>query len=72
MLVLPPATPWTMARVRVRMNPFGIDYAGRETKGPFHSILGTLMSIPLCIALALVRGAPTMAAMTSYHENEVY
>jgi hypothetical protein len=54
------------------MNPFGIDYAGRETKGPFHSILGTLMSIPLCIALALVRGAPTMAAMTSYHENEVY
>lgn len=57
--------------VRVRMNPYETDYAGMDSKGPFHSISGTLMSIPFCIANTLVHGAPTMAAMTAYDDAEV-
>jgi 2-methylcitrate dehydratase PrpD len=58
-------------RVRVRMNPFETGYAGMDAKGPFDSISGTLMSIPFCIALTLVRGTPSMAAMTTYDDAEV-
>ena len=56
---------------RVRMNPFETSYAGMDAVGPFHSISGTLMSIPFCIATTLVHGAPTMARMTSYGDDEV-
>jgi len=59
------------ARVRVRMNPFETGYAGMDAKGPFDSISGTLMSIPFCIALTLLRGVPSMAAMTTYDDAEV-
>lgn len=52
--------------VTVWMNPYECGYAGMDTKGPFNSISGTLMSIPFCIALTLVRGAPTMRDMTTY------
>jgi 2-methylcitrate dehydratase PrpD len=58
-------------RVRVRMNPYETGYAGMDSKGPFHSISSTLMSIPFCIALTFLRGAPTMAAMTTYDDAEV-
>jgi 2-methylcitrate dehydratase PrpD len=61
----------SLVRVRVRMNPFETGYAGMDAKGPFDSISGTLMSIPFCIALALVRGTPSMAAMTTYDDAEV-
>lgn len=61
----------SLARVRVRMNPFETGYAGMDAKGPFDSISGTLMSIPFCIALTLVRGTPSMAAMTTYDDAEV-
>lgn len=57
--------------VRVRMNPYETGYAGMDSKGPFHSISGTLMSIPFCIANTLVHGAPTMAAMTAYDDAAV-
>jgi hypothetical protein len=41
------------------MNPFETGYAGMDAvKGPFNSISGTLMSIPFCIALTLLRGTP--------------
>src|SRR5260221_8391371 len=38
---------------------------------PFHSISGTLMSIPFCIATTLVHGAPAMARMTTYDDPAV-
>ncbi len=57
--------------VRVRMNPYETGYAGMDSKGPFHSISGTLMSIPFCIANTLAHGVPTMAAMTVYDDVEV-
>lgn len=57
--------------VRVRMNPFEAGYAGMDSKGPFSSVSGTLMSIPFCIALTLLRGAPTMTQMTTYDDQEV-
>jgi 2-methylcitrate dehydratase PrpD len=60
-----------LRRVRVRMNPFETGYAGMDAKGPFDSISGTLMSIPFCIALTLLRGTPSMAAMTTYDDAEV-
>lgn len=57
--------------VRVRMNPYETGYAGMDSKGPFSTIGGTLMSIPFCIALTLLRGDPTMQAMTTYDDAEV-
>ncbi|HQD83770.1 MAG TPA: MmgE/PrpD family protein, partial [Quisquiliibacterium sp.] len=60
-----------LKRVAVRMNPFETGYAGMDAKGPFDSISGTLMSIPFCIALTLLRGTPSMAAMTTYTDAEV-
>lgn len=44
--------------LRVRMNPYETGYAGMDSKGPFTSLTGTVMSIPFCIALTLTRGAP--------------
>jgi 2-methylcitrate dehydratase PrpD len=58
-------------RVRVRMNPYETGYAGMDATGPFHTISGTLMSIPFCIALTLAHGAPTMARMTTYDDPVV-
>lgn len=60
-----------LRRVRVRMNPFETGYAGMNAKGPFDSVSGTLMSIPFCIALTLLRGTPGMAAMTTYDDADV-
>jgi len=57
--------------VSVRMNPFETGYAGMDSKGPFASISGTLMSIPFCIALTLLRGVPTMRTMTRYDDAGV-
>ncbi|WP_111735453.1 MmgE/PrpD family protein [Roseovarius amoyensis] len=57
--------------VRVRMNPYETGYAGMDSKGPFHSISGTLMSIPFCIANTLLNGAPSMQAMTTYADPAV-
>jgi 2-methylcitrate dehydratase PrpD len=61
----------TIASVVVRMNPYECGYAGMDSKGPFSTIGGTLMSIPFCIAQTLLRGAPSMAMMTLYHDDEV-
>ncbi|RLA48125.1 MAG: MmgE/PrpD family protein 4 [Gammaproteobacteria bacterium] len=57
--------------VRVRMNPYETGYAGMDSKGPFHSISGTLMSIPFCIANTLLHGSPSMQAMTTYADPAV-
>ena len=57
--------------VRVRMNPFETGYAGMDSKGPFNSVSGTLMSIPFCIANTLINGVPSMAAMTTYSDPEI-
>ena len=57
--------------VRVRMNPYECGYAGMNATGAFSSISGTLMSIPFCIALTLVHGAPDMKRMTTYDDPEV-
>jgi 2-methylcitrate dehydratase PrpD len=59
------------AKVRVRMNPYETGYAGMDAVGPFHSISGTLMSIPFCIAATLVHGAPTTKRMTTYDDPAV-
>lgn len=52
-----------IAAVSVRMNPYEVGYAGMDSKGPFSTISGTLMSIPFCVAAALLHGTPTMALM---------
>jgi 2-methylcitrate dehydratase PrpD len=59
------------AKVRVRMNPYETGYAGMDAVGPFHSISGTLMSIPFCIATTIVHGAPTTRRMTTYDDPAV-
>lgn len=60
-----------IAAVRVRMHPYEAGYAGMDSKGPFQSVSGTLMSIPFCIAATLIHGAPTMAQMTTYDDQDV-
>ncbi len=55
----------------VRMNPYECGYAGMDSKGPFSTIGGTLMSIPFCIAQTLLRGAPSMAMMTEYRDANI-
>jgi len=57
--------------VRVRMNPYECGYAGMDSKGPFSTISGTLMSIPFCIAVTLVHGIPNMRLMTTYDDPAV-
>lgn len=59
------------SRIRVRMNPYETGYAGMDSKGPFHSVSGTLMSIPFCIAQAIEHGAPTLKHMMVYDDPEV-
>ncbi len=59
------------AAIRVRMNPYETGYAGMDATGPFHSISGTLMSIPFCIATTLCHGVPTMGHMTRYDDPAV-
>ncbi|MBH1974129.1 MAG: MmgE/PrpD family protein [Rhodobacteraceae bacterium] len=60
-----------IAGVVVRMNPYECGYAGMDSKGPFSTIGGTLMSIPFCIAQTLLRGAPSIQMMTAYGDAEI-
>ncbi|MFN0317346.1 MAG: MmgE/PrpD family protein [Burkholderiales bacterium] len=60
-----------IAAVRVHMSPFAMNYAGMKEVGPFHSISGTLMSIPFCVATTLAHGTPTMTRMTTYNDASV-
>lgn len=60
-----------LRKVRVRMNPYETGYAGMDATGPFHSVSGTLMSIPFCIAATLAHGVPDMRRMTTYDDPEV-
>ncbi len=60
-----------IAAVRVHMSPFAMSYAGMKEVGPFHSISGTLMSIPFCVATTLTHGTPTMTRMTTYNDASV-
>ena len=57
--------------IRVRMNPYETGYAGMDATGPFHSVSGTLMSIPFCVATTLRHGVPTMGHMTRYDDPAV-
>ncbi len=61
----------SVARLRVRMNPFEAGYAGMDATGPFSSLSGTLMSIPFCIANTLCNGTPTVRNMTTYDDAAV-
>src|SRR5690606_1738846 len=58
-------------RVGVRMNPYETGYAGMDSKGPFKSLSGTLMSIPFCIANTLQNGTPSVHNMTVYDDPAV-
>lgn len=60
-----------IAGATVRMNPYEIGYAGMDSKGPFSTVSGTLMSIPFCIAATLLHGTPTMGVMTTYDDAAV-
>ena len=60
-----------IAGVTVRMNPYEVGYAGMDSKGPFSTVSGTLMSIPFCIAATLLRGTPTMGIMATYDDAAI-
>ena len=58
-------------RMEVHMNPYETGYAGMDSQGPFHSVSGTLMSIPFCIANTMLYGAPTMKKMMVFDDPAV-
>ncbi|TYO60881.1 MmgE/PrpD family protein [Bradyrhizobium hipponense] len=58
--------------IRVRLNPYDCGSSGgMYLKGPFSTSSMTGLSIPFCVALALRRGAPTMAALSNFNDAEV-
>lgn len=57
--------------VTVRMNAYETGYPGMLEYGPFTTVSGTLMSIPFCIAVTLLYGAPDMRRMTTYDDEAV-
>lgn len=57
--------------INVHMNPYETGYAGMDSKGPFSSISGTLMSIPFCIANTFIYGAPDIQRMTKFDDNAI-
>ena len=57
--------------VLVSMNPYECGYAGMDSKGPFSTIGGTLMSIPFCVAQTLLYGAPSMSMMMEYTDPAI-
>ena len=59
------------AQIQVRMNPYETGYAGMNSRGPFHSVSGTLMSIPFCIANTLIYGPPTMKKMMVFDDPAI-
>lgn len=60
-----------VAHASVRMNPYETGYAGMDSKGPFNSLSGTLMSFPFCIANTLLNGIPSVKNMTVYDDAAV-
>ncbi|NYT65302.1 MmgE/PrpD family protein [Alcaligenaceae bacterium] len=56
-------------KIQVYMNPYETGYAGMDSTGPFHSVSGTLMSIPFCIASTLLYGAPTISHMMTFDDE---
>jgi 2-methylcitrate dehydratase PrpD len=57
--------------VRVFLNPTAVGYAGMDSRGPFASVSGTLMSTQFCIATTLLHGAPTIAHMTAFDDADI-
>jgi 2-methylcitrate dehydratase PrpD len=57
--------------VRVFMNPSETTLPGMDSKGPFDSISGPLLSIPFCIATTLIHGVPTIDRMVTYDDTRV-
>ena len=59
--------------IRVRMNSYETSYAGMDSKGPFKTQTAHTMSIPYCVALTLVRGAPfSTRPLNVFNDEEVY
>jgi 2-methylcitrate dehydratase PrpD len=46
--------------IRCHLNPADRDYPGTLNAGPFAGRAATLMSVPYCVAMALVRGSATL------------
>ncbi|MFG1374263.1 MmgE/PrpD family protein [Xanthobacter oligotrophicus] len=57
--------------VHVRLNPTVVGYAGMDSRGPFASVSGTLMSIQFCVATTLIHGVPTIARMQAFDDGPV-
>lgn len=59
--------------ITVRMNSYETSYAGMDSKGPFKTQTAHTMSIPYCVALTLVRGAPfTTRPLNIFDDEDVY
>jgi 2-methylcitrate dehydratase PrpD len=57
--------------VRVYLNPTVVGYAGMNSRGPFESVSGTLMSIQFCVSTTLLYGTPSIARMTAFDDVPV-
>jgi 2-methylcitrate dehydratase PrpD len=52
-------------RIVAALHPFEANYPGIAASGPFQGMAGALMSAPVCVALTLVDGAPTLRNLES-------
>ncbi|TCS36557.1 2-methylcitrate dehydratase PrpD [Paucimonas lemoignei] len=57
--------------VKIYLNPTVVGYAGMNTRGPFKSVSGTLMSIQYCVATTLLNGVPTVAQMSKFDDSDI-
>lgn len=58
-------------KIRVRMNPFRINYPGQAEWGPFDNVTGTIMSVPFGVALALAHGSPSIRGLSTFDDPTV-
>ena len=65
------APPDTIERLTVTLDPVAATYPGLANFGPFSTLAGTLLSLPFCVASALVHGCSTLALLTAFDDPRV-
>jgi 2-methylcitrate dehydratase PrpD len=66
-----PLTSAQIARVRIRASNAAIHYPGCDGRGPFERVLQAKMSIPFCVASALIDGAVGESSFVALNRPEL-
>lgn len=55
-----------LRRIEVRMNPYEVNYPGKNSKGPFDNDTSAKLSIAFSVAVTLAHGTPTFRTLLDY------